>query len=399
MGKKHIKLLMMLMVFLLTVIFSQQKVLAAEFRAVWITYIEFSPNFQYTKYTKRQFQEKIDEMFDNVVLEDLNAVIVQVRPFGDALYPSDYFPWSGYITGEQGLDPGYDPLAYMVNAAHDRGLEFHAYINPYRIEDESKYDLLSDDNPAKVWLEDNDPNNDRNVLLFNGKYYYNPARQDVKDLIVNGVREIVENYDVDGIHFDDYFYPTLGSKYKKNFDRKEYMDYKATTKVLGQSVMKIDEWRRENVSSLIREVYATIKEVDKSVIFGISPAGNINNLRLKDRNYVDIDRWLSESGYIDYICPQIYWGFQHKTCPFKKTVKKWSSLIKVPDIKLYAGLALYKAGTEDTKEWKTKDNIIARQVQYLRDSKYAEGFFLFRYDFLDSKRAQKEMKNLRKLLQ
>ena len=114
-------------------------------------------------------------MFDTCVEENLNAVVVQVRPFSDALYESDYFPWSGYISGEQGKDPGFDPMEYMIEAAHKRGLEFHAYLNPYRVEAKANYKLLSDDNPAKRWLEDDDDTNDRNVLLFGEQYYYNPA--------------------------------------------------------------------------------------------------------------------------------------------------------------------------------------------------------------------------------
>lgn len=338
-------------------------------------------------------------MFDNCVKENLNAVVVQVRPFSDALYASDYFPWSGYISGEQGKNPGFDPMAYMIEAAHTRGLEFHAYLNPYRVEAKSNYKLLSKDNPAKRWLEDDDDTNDRNVLLFGEQYYYNPAIEEVRELIVDGVREIVERYDVDGIHFDDYFYPTLGTKYKSNFDYLEYKEYTAVQKAAGLEADSIDVWRRNNVSTLISEVYAAVKKADSSVVFGISPAGNLNNLRAKDRYYVDIDLWLSTPGYVDYICPQIYWGFEHGTCPFAETTDKWAKLITTPEVNLYVGLALYKAGTNDTVEWANNDTIIARQVKYLRNSKFADGFFLYRYDFLTAERSKKEMKNLRKLLQ
>ena len=370
-----------------------------EFRAAWITYIEYAPSFKYTKYTYNTFKNKIDKMFDTCVEENLNAVVVQVRPFSDALYESDYFPWSGYISGEQGKDPGFDPMEYMIEAAHKRGLEFHAYLNPYRVEAKANYKLLSDDNPAKRWLEDDDDTNDRNVLLFGEQYYYNPAVEEVRKLIVDGVREIVERYDVDGIHFDDYFYPTLGTKYKSNFDYLEYKEYAAVQKASGLKADSIDVWRRNNVSTLISEVYAAVKKADSSVVFGISPAGNLNNLRANDRYYVDIDLWLSEPGYVDYICPQIYWGFEHGTCPFAETTDKWADLITTPEVNLYVGLALYKAGTNDTSEWKNNDDIIARQVKYLRDGGFADGFFLYRYDFLTTERSKKEMKNLRKLLQ
>lgn len=370
-----------------------------EFRAAWITYIEYAPSFRYTQYTYNDFKTKTDKMFDTCVKEGLNAVIVHVRPFSDAYYESDYYPWSGYISGEQGRHPGFDPMAYMIEAAHERGLEFHAYLNPYRVEAKNNYDLMSPDNPARRWLEDNDRTNDRNVLLYDTHYYYNPASEEAQQLIINGVAEIVEKYDVDGIHFDDYFYPTLGTKYEKVFDYVEYKQYAKIMKASGEKPEDIATWRRNNVSNLIAEIYGTIKEINPNVVFGISPAGNLSRLRSDQQQYVDIDRWLSEYGFVDYVCPQIYWGFEHSTCPFAETTDEWIKITTHPDVKLYIGLPLYVAGTGTTEEWKNNDDIIARQVQYLRNTDFVDGFFLYRYDFLTHSRTVKEMKNLRKLLQ
>ena len=157
-------------------------------------------------------------MFDNAKDLGMNAVIVHVRPFGDAFYPSRYFPWSKYISGTQGKDPGYDPLEYMVEAAHERGLQFHAWINPYRVTSgTTDVNTLSKDNKARKWMTSDDEEQRRRVIAFGGSVLQSFRRLG-KAYYSSGVKEIVENYDVDGIHFDDYFYPVLGTNYAKNFD-------------------------------------------------------------------------------------------------------------------------------------------------------------------------------------
>ena len=168
-----------------------------EFRAVWIAYLAFKTS----GYTEQEFTAHIETMFDDVVAMNMNAVVVHVRPFGDAMYDSEYFPWSKYVSGTQGKDPGFDPLEIMVREAHERGLEFHAWLNPYRITSSSTNVLdLAADNPARVYLTDQYKANDRNVLTYDGKLYYNPASTQVQNLIVNGIKEIVENYDVYRLH-------------------------------------------------------------------------------------------------------------------------------------------------------------------------------------------------------
>ncbi|MBR6395993.1 MAG: family 10 glycosylhydrolase [Lachnospiraceae bacterium] len=378
---------------------TEEVLIDEEFRAVWFTYIEYAPSFKYESKTYDEFKRYIDTAFDQLWNQNFTAVIFQVRPYADALYPSKYYPWSGFISGEQGKDPGYDPLAYMVEAAHARGLEFHAYLNPYRVNKTTSekgkkfYYDMSDNNQAVIWMNSDDPDLQRNVLCDNGVYYYNPAKPEVRELIVNGVREIVENYDVDGIHFDDYFYPTLGTKYKKTSDYLEYNEYKSSFDISAEA-LNIADWRRENVSTLIKEVYAAVKEADPDCVFGISPAGNMNNLRLDDRYYCDIDKWCSESGYIDYIAPQVYWGFEHPTCPFKETVNKWQNIVTSPTVKLYIGLAGHNAEGMPTDEWKENKDILAREVKYTRKTNFVDGFIYYRYEFLNRKATQKEVKKL-----
>ena len=197
-----------------------------EFRAVWIAYYDYK---DITEKDKESFTKAIGEMFDNVVDMGMNAVVVHVRPFGDAMYKSKYYPWSFYAAGQQGVSPGYDPLKIMVKEAHDRGLEIHAWLNPYRVTSTwnggTDVTTLSKKNQARKWLTNKSTKDDRYVLSYGGALYYNPSVSAVRKLIVNGVKEIVKNYDVDGIHFDDYFYPDLDKGYETNFDAPEYEKY------------------------------------------------------------------------------------------------------------------------------------------------------------------------------
>ncbi len=368
-----------------------------EFKAVWISYLEFKS----TGYTKAEFEAQIDEMFDNVVDMGMNAVVVHVRPFGDAMYDSSYFPWSKYISGTQGKDPGFDPLEYMVEAAHDRGLQFHAWLNPYRITTKNTdIKTLAADNPARKWLTDKKKLNDRNVLSFDGNLYYNPAKSEVRTLIRNGVLEIVRNYDVDGIHFDDYFYPTLGSSYKKVFDAAEYNSYVKSYKEQGiaDEILPIDEWRRQNVNFLVKGVYSAIKRENPDVVFGISPGGFLDTLRMNDRYYVDVDRWLSEPGYVDYICPQLYWSFEHSKYPFDGILNRWLELRKNTNVNVYVGIPVYKAGSNEEPEFKKNTNILANMITTCRDTEQVDGYMFYRYNYFYSNATQKALKKMFSIL-
>lgn len=375
-----------------------------ELRAIWISYLDFA-SAGVSKMGEKKFQKYINKMFDNCVKMKMNTVIVQVRPFGDAMYDSEYFPWSAVASGKQGRNPGYDPLAYMVKAAHARNLEIHAWINPYRVTlSDTKWSSLSSSNPAVKWKKSKDSSTKRRVLSFGGAMYYNPAKASVRELIVNGVEELVSNYDVDGIHMDDYFYPTLGSNYKNNFDALEYKAYKNNCRKNGKTALEIVQWRRKNVDLLLSQVYDAIKKIDSKVVFGVSPAGNINNLYGSDRYYCDVKKWMSKSGYIDYICPQIYWSFSNKICPYTATVKRWCSIKKNANVDLYIGLAAYRAGISKSEAqaigdigWSSGKNILKRQVTTARKQKKVKGFVFFRYDNMVSSKTKKEVSNLKKV--
>lgn len=358
-----------------------------EFRAVWIAYYDFEDTMGADEET---FRAAMAEKFENAVLMNLNAVVVHVRPFSDAMYKSKYYPWSKYASGKQGVDPGYDPLAIMIEEAHKRNLEIHAWLNPYRVTSSgTKVKVLSKRNPARKWRTNSKTSDDRNVLSYGGKLYYNPSKEAVQKLIVNGVREIVENYDVDGIHFDDYFYPSLGeTAYATNFDAPEYEEYVAARIKKGKSFKSIEDWRKAKVNELVRAVYAAVKEADPNCVFGISPGGYIDYFDDVHRWYVDYRTWMSKPGYVDYICPQLYWSFNSlNTYPFYETLLKWASALKTDSVKLYIGIPVYKMNskvaigstnsTTDT-EWYNQ-HLLADMIRYSRESDFTSGFIFFDY--------------------
>lgn len=372
----------------------------SELRAMWISYLEFLDMPK----EEAAFCKAVDTMMDRCVSYGMNAVIVQVRADSDAMYDSQLFPWSKFASGTQGVSPGYDPTAYMIEAAHQRGLEFHAWINPYRITGyKMSWNEVSQDNPAYRWRSDGNAATDRYVLLHNGFYYYNPSIPEVRQLVVDGVSEILESYDVDGIHFDDYFYPSLNDSSEEYwFDKPEYDR--------SGSSLPIAQWRRENVNALVREVYRTVKAKDAGLQFGISPAGNVSNLRSNSNHFVDIDTWMSKDGYIDYIMPQLYWGFETKTAQgeaapyaYESNLKTWIALKRKGNVKLYIGLNVANAGSavkdnNAVSEWLRYDDILARQVSTARNSGEVSGFAFFRYGVFQTTAAQKEVNNLKNVL-
>ncbi|GHU79562.1 hypothetical protein FACS1894191_2650 [Clostridia bacterium] len=362
-------------------------------RAVWISYLDLEKML--LGGSRAGFDKSVAAAFDNVKALGLNTVYVHVRPFGDALYASDYFPWSYLCTGEEGADPGFDPLAVMVSEAKKRGLRIEAWVNPYRVRAAGSRKALSSGNPARIWLEEGGPE----VKDFEGVISYNPASEAAQELIINGAREIVANYAVDGIHIDDYFYPHTDP----GFDSRDYAAYKSEGGGLS-----LEDWRRQNVLTLIKGMYSAIKEEREDAVFGISPQSNIStNYNLQ---YLDVEEVVSKSGYCDYICPQVYFGFENAVQPFAETMKRWSDMVRTDTVELYAGLAVYKAGLTDgyagegKAEWQNNRDLISRMVEYARSLPYYNGFVLYRYDSLFNPEANvkdhiaEEIDNLRSAL-
>lgn len=344
-------------------------------KSVWITYFELE-QMTTSSETAQDFEKTIKSAFKLIKNIGLNTVTVQIRPCADAFYRSDYFPVSEYCFGVQGAELKYDPLQLMVETAHDLGLRIEAWINPYRVSQSNDINTLCDSNQAKLWYSNEET---RNFVYISDKIYYNPARSEVTQLIVNGVKEIVSNYSVDGIHFDDYFYPTT----LEDIDAAEYEEY-----VNAGGEMTLADWRRENVSTMVKSVYSAIKEINPEVQFGISPQSKVST----DYGtlYADVERWASEEGFVDYICPQIYFGFYNEVQPFTRTAKEWNE--RATAAKLYVGLPLYKAGQEDTfasadedyaiNEFIENNNIISRQIIYLQNLQNVSGYYIYSYSYL-----------------
>lgn len=342
-----------------------------EWRAVWISYLEYQ---QMDLSGEESARAEFSAVFDNVAAAGFNTVVAQVRPFGDALYASSVFPWSHLLTGTQGQDPGYDPLALMIELAHERGLRLEAWVNPYRVQGGKTPAPLAPENPAVLWQAN--PETSGWIHLTDTGMWYDPGVPEVQALIVQGVTEICANYEVDGIQFDDYFYPTTDEP----FDASTYAAYSN-----GQALA---DWRRSNVDNLIQQVGQVIEECGHSVVFGISPQGNqANNY---DQQYSDIARWAQE-GWVDYICPQLYWGFDYRTesgsdaFAFQNCLQSWCAVPRAENVALYIGLGAWRVGEGDgsavsSQEWYTGQNL-AKQVAALREAS-AQGYAIYRYDSL-----------------
>ena len=349
-----------------------------EMRGVWVSYMELSMENESSK-TQKAFEDKFTEIAQKCRDSGFNTLIVQVRPFCDALYKSSYFPWSHILTGTQGENPQYDALQIMCDICKENNLKIHAWINPYRVSSNETPKKLSDNNP---YIK----NSEIGIKTDNG-IFLDPSNETAQQLISDGVKEIAENYDVDGIQFDDYFYPTED----ESFDKKQYEAY--IEKYGKENSMSLDNWRMQNVNTLICKVYRTIKSVDSSVEFGISPQGNIGN---NDGLYADVKSWCTCKGFADYICPQIYFSLENPALTFEDCLDSWTSLDFDENVKLYVGLGGYKAGNGeyDEETWLLSDSILADEYDILRNNKSVRGFMLYSYNCLEDDTAKKEINNL-----
>lgn len=330
---------------------------AAPYRAVWVSYLEWQ---QVDFSTPETFSGDIAVILDNIRNLGATVVLAQVRPFGDALYPSSYYPFSHLCTGQQGRDPGYDPLALLVQAAHDRGLALEAWVNPYRIQ-AGLTPALCGTSPAKLhpdWVKYTDTG-----------AYLDPANTAVRQYIADAVGELCANYDVDGIHFDDYFYPTTDPAF-------DAADYAASGTALTQ-----DDWRRENVNALVELCHATARRY--GVRFGVAPVGDPEqNYALQ---YSDAARWLRQ-GTVDYLMPQLYWGQEYvkdgdTSHSLARLAGAWAALPRAAGVRLYAGLGAYRIGAGDGSdagsEW-VSGRALADQLNLL-DRLGVQGAGLYRY--------------------
>jgi uncharacterized lipoprotein YddW (UPF0748 family) len=316
-----------------------------QLRGVWIATVHNVDWPSKTGLDPAHQQAEYLRILDNAVKRNFNAVFVQVRPASDAIYKSPYEPWSQWLTGTAGKDPGWEPLPFLIAEAHKRGLEFHAWFNPYRAADKDDLTKLPATHPARLHPEW--------VVKHEGKLYYNPGLPEVRAHTVKVIKDVVQRYDVDGVHFDDYFYPYPGKGTK-------FADSAAFTKY-GKG-MSLADWRRDNVDKLVAQVGEAVHAAKPYVKFGISPFGIWRNksddpsgsdtkgLSSYDAIYSDARAWI-KAGSVDYIMPQLYWPRGFTVADYAKLVPWWAGEVKGTGVQLYIGQALYRVGTKDAAAW------------------------------------------------
>ena len=341
---------------------------------VWVPYFSLAA----PEGTQEAFEANYKEIADTAKEKGVNAMFVHVRPFSDSLYQSQYYPWSHILTGTQGQDPGFDALQFMIDYTHSLGMEFHAWLNPLRVKTKDTPGTLAESNPY-VQLGQEYP---EYFMEYDGGVYLNPAYPYIRTLIADGAAEIAAGYDVDGIHFDDYFYPSEDSA----MDSTAYESYVQTV----EQPLSLLEWRTANINAMVAQVYEVIKGVKPEVVFGISPQGNIRN---DEAMGADVKTWAAVPGYVDYLAPQLYFSFENEALGYTEALEEWAALPRHQGLDLYAGLALYKAGTDaDNGTWLGRDDIIALQAEAALEAGY-QGVILYSSDYLNAQQAAKELEN------
>ena len=351
-----------------------------EIRAVFISYIELSKYID--KSSQEKSKENIDKMINNCKNTNINTIILHTIISTDSIYKSNIYPFSSYISKKEGAF-SFDILKYFRDKTKENNMKLISWINPYRIRTTPDISTITNNSPAYKYIN-------TDYIYIKDGIYWNPSKKEVEDLIIRGVEEIL-SYEVDGILMDDYFYPD------NDIDNDDYLKSNTT--------LSKEEYHLEVINHMVKRVYEECKK--KNILFGISPDGNIsNNYNI---HYADVKRWLKEDGYLDFIMPQIYYGFYNSIKGFKNTIIEWENLIKKENIMLIPALAFYKIGKIDSyakegrEEWIYNDNIIMREVIIARNRKHYMGFSLFRYDNIFeidnyTSNSLEEIENLKKLI-
>ncbi|MFI6655643.1 glycoside hydrolase family 10 protein [Streptomyces sp. NPDC050523] len=311
-----------------------------EMRGVWVATVANRDWPSRPGLTAAEQRAELAGLLDLAVRNRLNAVMFQVRPTADALWPSPYEPWSEFLTGTQGRDPGWNPLQTAVQEAHARGLELHAWFNPYRVATHTDLTRLAASHPARRHPEW--------VVPYGGKLYYNPGLPEVRAFVQDAMLDAVRKYPVDAVHFDDYFYPYPVAG--QTFDDDEAYD------LYGGGFSRKADWRRDNIDKLVLEMAARIRRTRPGTQFGISPFAVWRNaatdplgsdtqagVQTYDDLHADTRRWVREH-WIDYICPQVYWNIGFAAADYAALVPWWAEVARGTGTRLYVGEALYRAG-------------------------------------------------------
>ncbi|MFC0876854.1 family 10 glycosylhydrolase [Saccharicrinis sp. FJH2] len=345
-----------------------------EMRGVWVATVLNIDWPSRAGLNARQQQKEIDQLLDDFKSLNLNAVFLQIRPVSDAIYRSNYEPWSQYLSGVQGEAPNplYDPLDYFIEGCHNRGMELHAWMNPFRVKQKPEDKLVEghifEQHPDWGWQ-------------YGTKTYLDPGIPEVRDFLAEIVKDVVTRYDVDGIHFDDYFYPypIPGEEIPDSVSFEKYNN--------GYSIDRIADWRRNNVDEFIFKINRDIKDIKPWVQFGVSPFGVWRNKQddpdgsdtnagttAYDGLYSDVIKWI-RLGWVDYLVPQIYWQFDHPKADFKTLADWWGE--HAFNRNMFVGHGLYRLTQEGADEaWKNPVEF-PRQIRYVRKNPDLKGSIWF----------------------
>ena len=347
-------------------------------------------------------QKALTDKLDNLKSLGINTVFFQVKPDGTALWPSKILPWSDMLTGQIGQDPGYDPLQFMLDEAHKRGMKVHAWFNPYRVTTNTRPGTVAELNrtlslnPPSVFVLHREW-----IRTAGDRYVLDPGIPEAREWITSIVAEVVSRYPVDGVQFDDYFYAESPNSTLN--DNQTYRQY-------GQSFDSKADWRRDNTQQLITQVSRTIKQINPNVEFGVSPAGVWRNrshdpagsdtrgAAAYDESFADSRRWVQQ-GLLDYIAPQIYWPFSRDAARYDVLAKWWAGVVKPTHTRLYIGVALYKVGEPLSKEpdWTVQGGVpeLKKQLDLNESEPQIDGTILFRENNLNQPQAQEAVRYLR----
>lgn len=349
-----------------------------------------------------QQQKTLTDKLDKLKSLGVNAVFFQVKPDGTALWASKILPWSDMLTGEIGKDPGYDPLQFMLDEAHKRGMKVHAWLNPYRVSVNTKASTVAELNrtlslhPASVYVLHKEW-----IRTAGDRFVLDPGIPETRDWITSIVAEVVARYPVDGVQFDDYFYAeSAGSM----------LNDSQTFRTYGQGFASKADWRRHNTQQLIEQVSRTIKQLKPDVEFGVSPAGVWRNLShdaagsdtrgaaAYDEAYADTRRWVQQ-GLLDYIAPQLYWPFARQAARYDVLAKWWADVVKPTHTRLYIGIALYKVGepSKNEPDWMIGGGVpeLKKQLDLNEAVPQINGTILFRENYLNQMQTQEAVNYLR----
>jgi len=350
-----------------------------ELHGIWISCYDIENS---SGKSREEYSVIIDDMFRKISETGFDTAFIHMRAFSDALYQSELFPTSKYIAKSRGAKLEYDPFEVILESAEKYNVSVHGWLNPFRISYDNDPALLCEDEAAIKFINEKSTA----VGILDSGIFYNPASEEAQKLILDGIREILMKYDIDGIHIDDYFYPEDCEK----LDSAEYEAYISSGGMLEKA-----DWRRATIDAFVASIYKTVKSFSSELIFSISPAAR------KEYNYdvmfADCEKWLSNEGYADWIIPQLYFGFERKSFNFSTLLDEWDSYARINNIKIFCGLALYKAGTDESEEWLNNSEVISAQIDAVRSKKW-NGFVIFSYSDLERNEASASVEKIKERL-